>query len=44
VVDVADTPANERAFARPGSGRAAGAFPQARVLSLCEAGTHVLWR
>lgn len=44
IVDVADTPANERAFARPGSGRAAGAFPQARVLSLCEAGTHVLWR
>lgn len=44
VVDVADTPANERAFERPGSGRAPGAFPQARVLSLCEAGTHVLWR
>lgn len=44
VVDVADTPANERAFGRPGSGRAAGAFPQARVLSLCEAGTHVLWQ
>lgn len=44
VVDVADTPANERAFGRPGSGRAPGAFPQVRVLSLCEAGTHVLWR
>lgn len=44
IVDVADTPANERAFGRPGSGRAPGAFPQARVLSLCEAGTHVLWR
>jgi hypothetical protein len=44
VVDVPDTPANERAFGRPKSGRAAGAFPQARVLSLCEIGTHVLWR
>ena len=44
VVDVADTPENERAFARPGSGRSPGAFPQVRVLSVCEAGTHVLWR
>jgi len=44
VVDVPDTPANERAFGRPQSGRAPGAFPQVRVLSLCEIGTHVLWR
>lgn len=44
VIDVPDTPANERAFGRPQSGRAPGAFPQARVLSLCEIGTHVLWR
>jgi hypothetical protein len=44
VVDVPDTPANERAFGRPGSGRAPGAFPQVRVLSLCETGSHVLWR
>lgn len=44
ILDVPDTPANERAFGRPGSGRAPGAFPQARVLSLCESGTHVLWR
>src|SRR3954464_13728765 len=44
VVDLPDTPANERAFGRPGSGRAAGAFPQARVLALCETGSHVLWR
>jgi hypothetical protein len=44
VIDVADTPANERAFGRPQSGRAAGAFPQVQVLSLCEVGTHVLWR
>lgn len=44
VVDVPDTPANERAFGRPGSGRAPTAFPQARVLSRCETGSHVLWR
>jgi Insertion element 4 transposase N-terminal/Transposase DDE domain len=44
VVDVPDTPANARAFGRPGSGRAPGAFPQARVLALCETGSHVLWR
>ena len=44
VLDVADSPANDRAFGRPGSGRGRSAFPQVRVLSLCEAGTHVLWR
>lgn len=44
VVDVADTEKNERAFGRPGSGRFPGAFPQVRVLSLCETGSHVLWR
>jgi hypothetical protein len=44
VLDLPDTPANERAFGRPGGGRAPGAFPQARVLSLCEVGTHILWR
>jgi hypothetical protein len=44
VVDLPDTPSNERAFGRPGSSRAPAAFPQARVLSLCETGSHVLWR
>lgn len=44
VLDVPDTEQNERAFGRPGSGRAAGAFPQVRVLSLCETGSHVLWQ
>ena len=43
VVDVPDTPANDRAFGRPGSSRAPAAFPQARVLALCETGSHVLW-
>jgi Insertion element 4 transposase N-terminal/Transposase DDE domain len=44
VVDLPDSPANARAFGRPGSGRSPAAFPQARILALCEVGTHVLWR
>ena len=44
VLDLPDSEANVRAFSRPGSGRTAGAFPQARVVSLCETGSHVLWR
>ena len=44
VVNVFDSPANDRAFGRPGNQRSQGAFPQARVLSLCETGTHVLWK
>jgi hypothetical protein len=44
VVNLCDSPANEKAFGRPGGGRAPGAFPQARVLSLCETGTHILWK
>jgi hypothetical protein len=44
VLDVPDTVANARVFGRPRSGRDVGAFPQARVLSLCETGCHVLYR
>ena len=44
VVDVADSADNDRVFGRPGSKRGRSAYPQARVLSLCEVGTHVLWR
>jgi hypothetical protein len=44
VVDLPDSAANTRVFGRPGSGRSPAAFPQARVLALCEVGTHVLWR
>jgi hypothetical protein len=44
VVDLPDTPDNVRVFGRPKSGRAEGAFPQARILSLCELGTHVLYK
>lgn len=43
-LDVADTPANERAFGRPGTqrGDGVGAFPQMRAIALIETGTHVL--
>jgi hypothetical protein len=44
-VDVPDTPANDAAFGRPGSGRGegrGGAFPQLRIVGLCEAGTHAI--
>jgi hypothetical protein len=44
VLNIADTPVNEKAFGRPKSGRSPGAFPQVRVLALCEAGSHVIWR
>src|SRR5262245_24156667 len=41
-LEVADTPANARAFGRPGSGRGAAAFPQPRAVALIETGTHAL--
>jgi hypothetical protein len=44
VLDIADSVANARVFGRPGSHRSPAAFPQVRVLALCEVGTHVLWR
>ena len=44
-LDVADTPTNERAFGRPGSGRGQkrAAFPQVRLVGLAECGTHALF-
>jgi hypothetical protein len=44
VLDVPDTANNARIFGRPQGGRTPGAFPQTRVLALCEVGTHVLWK
>jgi hypothetical protein len=43
-VDVADTPVNDEEFGRPGSSRreGGGAFPQLRLVGLCESGTHVV--
>lgn len=42
-LDVADTTDNEKAFGRPGASRGRSAFPQLRLVSLVENGTHVLF-
>jgi hypothetical protein len=44
VLDLPDRSETARIFGRPKNGQAEGAFPQARVLALCEAGTHVIWK
>lgn len=44
VVDVPDSEANDKVFGRPGSSRGRAAFPQVRVVALCELATHVIWR
>jgi hypothetical protein len=44
LVDVPDTPDNDRTFGRPRNSKSQGAFPQARILALCEVGTHILWK
>src|SRR3954464_5376658 len=41
-LDLPDTPENARTFGRPTTGRAAGAFPQVRLLALRELGTHAV--
>ena len=42
-LDVADTDANARAFGRPGVSSGSAAYPQLRVVTLLENGTHVLF-
>lgn len=42
-LDVADTQGNREHFGRPGSARGVAAFPQLRLVSLVENGTHVLF-
>ena len=42
-LDLPDTPENARSFGRPTTKRAAGAFPQVRLLALCELGTHAVF-
>jgi hypothetical protein len=42
-LDLADTVSNEKAFGRPGASRGESAFPQLRMVSLAENGTHVLF-
>jgi hypothetical protein len=41
-LDLPDTPENSRTFGRPTTARAEGAFPQVRLLALCELGTHAV--
>ena len=43
VLDLPDTDANRAAFGKPKNGSSEGAFPQVRVLALCEIGSHVLF-
>lgn len=40
VLDTADTPENDAVFGKKGHRSGESAFPQVRVLSLCECGTH----
>src|SRR3954453_15655001 len=42
VLDLPDTPETARPFGRPTTSRAEGAFPQVRLLALCELGTHAI--
>jgi hypothetical protein len=42
-LDVADEPALEAVFGRPGAGHGESAYPQIRFVSLVENGTHVLF-
>jgi hypothetical protein len=42
-LEVADTPANEKAFGRPGASRGAAAYPLLRFVGLVENGPHVLF-
>jgi hypothetical protein len=44
VLDLPDTQENQQTFGRPQSGRSAGAFPQVRVVGLCETGGHLFYR
>jgi hypothetical protein len=39
---VADTPANERTFCRARNQHGGGGYPLARIVALCEVGTHAL--
>lgn len=42
-LDIADTTANEAEFGRPAASRGQSAFPQLRLVSLVENGTHILF-
>ena len=42
-LDIPDDPVNEAEFGRPDTSRGTAAFPQIRIVSLVESGTHVLF-
>lgn len=42
-MDIADEKRNEAAYGRPGASRGRSAYPQVRLVSLVEGGTHVLF-
>jgi Insertion element 4 transposase N-terminal/Transposase DDE domain len=44
VMNIPDTQVNDTVFGRPAGSRGDGAFPQVRIVALCEVGTHVIWR
>lgn len=43
VLDLPDSEANRNAFGRPKNGNSLGASPQARIVALCEVGSHVFF-
>jgi hypothetical protein len=43
VLDLPDTEANCRAFGKPKNGSSTGAFPQVRIVALCEVGSHIFF-
>jgi hypothetical protein len=43
VLNLPDSDENRRAFGRPKNGTSYGAFPQARIVALCEVGSHVFF-
>jgi hypothetical protein len=43
VLNLPDSDENRQAFGRPKNGSSYGAFPQARIVALCEVGSHVFF-
>lgn len=43
VLNLADSDANRQAFGRPKNGSSLGAYPQVRVVALCEVGSHAFF-
>jgi len=43
VLNLADSKENRRAFGRPKNGNSLGAYPQARIVALCEVGSRVMF-